>query len=55
MTDYEAYDNIDFEKGTITISEKAYVVREFGKGVTKFHNQLKTRASHRMLPLIPNS
>lgn len=48
------WDAIDFEKGTITIREKAYVVRE-GKGVrvTKFHNQLKTRASYRTLPLIP--
>ena len=36
---------IDFDKKTITIREKAYTVREDGKGVTKFHNQLKTRAS----------
>lgn len=48
------WDAIDFEKGTITIREKAYVVREDdGSRVTKFHNQLKTRASHRTLPLIP--
>ena len=48
------WDAIDFEKGTITIREKAYVVREGdGVRVTKFHNQLKTRASHRTLPLIP--
>lgn len=48
------WDAIDFEKETITIREKAYVVREDdGVRVTKFHNQLKTRASHRTLPLIP--
>ena len=47
------WDAIDFDKKTITIREKAYTVREDGKGVTKFHNQLKTRASYRTLPLIP--
>ena len=48
------WDAIDFEKGTITIREKAYVVKDDdGSRVTKFHNQLKTRASHRTLPLIP--
>lgn len=47
------WDAIDFDKKTITIREKAYTVREDGKGVTKFHNQLKTRASYRTLPLSP--
>ena len=47
------WEAIDFDKGTITIREKAYVIREGGKTITKFANQLKTRASHRTLPLIP--
>ena len=47
------WDAIDFDKKTITIREKAYTIREDGKGVTKFQNQLKTRASYRTLPLIP--
>lgn len=44
---------IDFDLNTITIKEKAYSVREKGHTITKFHKNLKTRASYRTLPLIP--
>ena len=47
------WDAIDFEKKKLTVREKAYVIKENGKSVTKFHNQLKTTSSHRTLPLIP--
>ena len=47
------WDAIDFDKRTITIHEKAYNIYEDGKLVVKFANKLKTKASHRTLPLIP--
>ena len=47
------WDAIDFDKQTITIHEKAYNIYEDGKLVVKFANKLKTKASHRTLPLIP--
>jgi integrase len=47
------WDAIDFDNNTITIHAKAYNVYEGGKLVVKFENKLKTKASHRTLPLIP--
>ncbi|HPY84592.1 MAG TPA: site-specific integrase [Ruminococcus flavefaciens] len=47
------WDAIDFDNNTITIHSKAYNVYEGGKLVVKFANKLKTKASHRTLPLIP--
>ena len=48
------WDAIDFDNNTITIHAKAYNVYEDGKLVVKFENKLKTKASHRTLPLIPS-
>ena len=48
------WDSIDFDNNTITIHAKAYNVYEDGKLVVKFENKLKTKASHRTLPLIPS-
>lgn len=48
------WDAIDFDNNTITIHAKAYNVYEDGKPVMKFDNKLKTKASHRTLPLIPS-
>ena len=46
------WDAIDFDNNMITIHAKAYNVYEGGKLVVKFENKLKTKASHRTLPLI---
>lgn len=47
------WDTVDFDKHTLTIHGKAYNVYENSRLVFKFHNQLKTKASYRTVPLIP--
>lgn len=44
---------VDFEQKTIEINHKLVTCREDGKTITVGEDELKNKASHRVLPLIP--
>lgn len=44
---------VDFEQKTIEINHKLVTCREDGKTITVGEDELKTKSSHRVLPLIP--